>query len=282
MIESLRAFLLIAEHGTLTGAARHAHVTQPALTATLRRLEESFDARLFDRGRSGATLTEAGRALLPHARAAVVAADEGRRAVEALAKLEAGEVRIGGGASACTYLLPPVLSAFRKRFPKVALRLREAPEELALAAFEAGELDIVVISGKRGELFRHEQLVLVAAPHVVASELPFVAFLPGSLVRATLDKKFPGAEITMELGSISTVKGAVRAGLGKALIGSSAVATDLALGRLVLVNDKRVPIARELRLVHRGLERLPPAARALRAMLLASRPAKARRAAGAS
>lgn len=272
MLEPLRHFLAVADHGTFTSAARHVHVSQPALTSSIHRLERDLDARLFDRGRLGATLTAAGRALLPHARAAVVAVVEGRAAVDALARLSAGEVRIGGGQTACTYLLPPLLSAFRRKHPKVALKLREMPEDAAQDAFEAGELDLVVVTGDEGEPFRAEQVVLVAAPNVDARALPFISFAPGSAVRAMQDRHFPGVEIAMELGSISTVKGSVRAGLGIALVSRSAVATDLELGRLVEVKDPRVPLPRPLRLRHRGRERLSPAAAALRALLLADAP----------
>ncbi len=272
MIEGFRHFLLIADHGTFTAAARHAHLSQPALTASIRRLEEQLDARLFDRGRLGATLTAAGKALLPHARAAAVAVDEGVAAVARLATIEAGEVRIGGGSTACTYLLPPLLSAFRRKHPKVAIYLRELPEESAVDAFERGELDLVVATGKRGDRFRDEDVVLVAAREVDPDALPFITLPRGSAVRAMLDQYFPKAPITMELASISTVKGSVRAGLGMALISRSAVATDLALGRLVLVRHPAVPIPRPLRLLHRGVDRLSPPARALRALLLADAP----------
>ncbi len=272
MLESLRHFVLVAEQATFTAAARHAHVSQPALTASIRRLEAVVGARLFDRGRHGATLTAAGAALLPHARAAAVAVAEGRRAVAQLERLDTGEVRIGGGQTACTYLLPPVLSVFRRKHPKIAVRLREMPEELAVDAFDAGELDFVVAGHGAGEMFRDDQVVLVAAPGADPRTLPFVAFARGSAVRALMDRDFPGVEIGLELGSISTVKGSVRAGLGVALISRTAVATDLELGRLVEVRDPRTPIARPLRLVHRGVDRLSPAARALRTILLRDAP----------
>lgn len=279
MIEGFRHFLLIAEHGSYTKAARHAHLSQPALTASIRRLEQLLEARLFDRGRHGAALTEAGRVLLPHARAATVAMIEGQRAVAAIGRLDAGEVRVGGGQTACTYLLPPVLSAFRRKYPKVALRLREMPEELAVDAFDAGELDLVVAGDASGELFRDDQIVLVAAPPGPATRAraPFIAFAPGSAVRAVMDRHFADAEVTMELGSISTVKGAVRAGLGIALVSRTAVATDLELGRLVEVKDPRTPLPRPLYLVHRGVERLSPAAAELRRMLLVDAPPRKRR-----
>jgi len=72
----------------------------------------------------------------------------------------------------------------------------------------------------------------------------------------------------MELGSIAAVKGNVRAGIGMALVSRAAVESDLAGGRLVEVPDPRTPIARTLSLIHRGRERLPPAAAALREQLL--------------
>jgi DNA-binding transcriptional LysR family regulator len=278
MLEQLRHFLHIAELGSFTAAARRAHVSQPALTAAIRRLEAELDARLFDRGRHGAELTLAGRTLLPHARAAVIALDEGVREVGRLVALEAGEVRIGGGSTACTYLLPPVLSLFRRRHPKVSIVLRELPEEVAVDAFERGELDLVVASASHGEPFRDEEVVLVAAPGRDAASLPFITFQPGSAVRTLLDRHFPGRPIAMELGSIGVVKGSVRAGLGVALISKSAVATDLSLGRLVEVPSPVTPIARPLRLLHRGLDRLSEPARALRAMLLADAPRGVRRA----
>lgn len=282
MYEALRHFQLVAEHGTFTKAARRANITQPALTSSIHRLEESFGARLFDRGRLGATLTEAGRALLPHARASLVALEDGKRAVAALQHLEAGEVRVGGGSTACTYLLPPVLSAFRKRYPGVALTLREMPELQAVEAFDSGELDLVVATGSRGEPFREEKVVLVAAKGADASALPHITFPPGSAVRTLLDRHFPEAKITMELASISSAKGSVRAGLGVMLISKAAVQTDLDLGRLVEIDDPRTPLDRPLSLLHRGIDRLSPAAAALRSMLIADAPKPPRAARGRS
>ena len=95
MFDSFAHLLLIVEHGTFTEAARHAHLSQPALTASIRRLEEAFGAQLLHRGRRGASLTAAAEALLPRARAALAAVAEGRRAVDEVLELRVGEVRLG-------------------------------------------------------------------------------------------------------------------------------------------------------------------------------------------
>lgn len=272
MLDSLRHFLLVAEHGSFTQAARRAGLSQPALTASIRRLEETLEIRVLERGRFGARLTPAGSQLIPHARAGIVAIEEGLRSMRALVHLEAGRVTLGAGSTACTYHLPQSLLQFRRRYPHILLVLRELPEADAIAALERGELDIAIVGQKDGELFRNEEIVLVKAPGGKERLLPFLTLPRGTATRELLEELFPHAEVAMEISSVSTIKGAVRAGLGVALISKSAVATDLELGRLALVADPRTPIPRPLRLVHRGLDRLTPAARAMRALLLADAP----------
>ncbi|MCB9620165.1 MAG: LysR family transcriptional regulator [Sandaracinus sp.] len=292
MLDELKHFLAIVEHGTFREAARRVHLSQPALTAAMHRLEEHFGARLLHRGRSGAVPTAAGAALVPRARAALAALEDGKRAIEEIEGLHAGEVRVGAGATACTYLLPPILAAFRREHARVRFLLRETTSEEALDGLHAGDLDLAILSegvrGPRGrrarvlppthglegvqhDLWRTDPLVLVCAPGVDAATAPHVTFRRGATTRALFERFFPEAEIVMELGSIAAVKGNVRAGVGVALVSENAVIDDLARGLLVRVPDSRTPIVRELRVAHRGVERLPPAAAALREVLLAER-----------
>lgn len=271
MLDELQHLLLIAEHGTFTEASRHAHLSQPALTASIRRLEQSFGAPLLTRGRRGAELTAAGAALVPRARAAFAALEDGRRAVEEIAGLRAGEVRIGAGAASCTYLLPPYIAAFRRAHPSIRFRLREGLPDAVLEEVERGEVDLGVLTARPGlgDPWLRDDLLLVAAPGHSARGAPFVTFPRGSTHRQLLDELFPEADVVMELSSIAAVKANVRAGIGIALISSAAVAADLAAKRLVRLRDPRTPVRRELALVHRGVDRLAPAAAELRLRLLA-------------
>ncbi|MCU0673886.1 MAG: LysR family transcriptional regulator [Myxococcota bacterium] len=301
-MDELKQFLAIVEHGTFREAARRAHLSQPALTAAMQRLEAHFGARLLHRGRTGAAPTAAGDALVSRARAALAAIDEARRAIEEIEGLHAGEVRVGAGATACTYLLPPTLAAFRREHARVRFLLRETTTDEALDALHAGELDLAIVSegvrrqprtGRRGvgareeapsrglrdvehDLWRTDPLVLVCAPGVDPKTAPHVTFRRGATTRALFERFFPGAEIVMELGSIAAVKGNVRAGVGVALVSENAVLDDLARGLLVRVPDARTPIVRELRVAHLGVERLPPAAAALREVLLSERSSERR------
>lgn len=277
MIDGLRHFVLIAEHGTFTAAARHAHLSQPALTASIQRLEEAMGARLFHRDRTGTELTAAGKTLRPRALAILASVEDARRAVTEVCGIEAGEVRLGAGATACTYLLPPTLALFREKYPGVRFLLREATTPEVLDALARGELDLGVVTHAGGELWRRDDLILIASRELAKERkdavlsAPFVTFARGSTTREMLDKHFPSAEIVMELGSIASVKGNVLAGIGIALVSRSAVERQLAEGRIVEIPHPKTPIPRPLHLVHRGRDRLPPAAAALRKLLLATR-----------
>jgi DNA-binding transcriptional LysR family regulator len=268
MLDDLLNFVRVVEHGTFTQAARAAHLTQPALSVSMRRLEQHFEAPLFDRGRHGAALTAAGSALLPHARAAIAAVEDGRRAIREVQGLERGEVRIGAGATTATYLLPPLLARFRRRHPGVRIVLRELSLDAAREAVEKGEIDLAVMTGPGGEHWRDDAFVLVGAPGTRFRGSPFLTFPHGTVTRAALERHFPDAVIVMELGSIAAIKHHVVERIGIALLSRAAVSRDLAIKRLVELRHPATPIPRELVLEHRGVERLPPAAAALRELLL--------------
>ncbi len=275
MLDELRYLVLIADAGTFTSAARHAHLSQPALSAAVKRLEDAMGARLFHRGAGGATLTAAGQALLPRARAALAAVEDGRRAVAEVEAGESGEVRIGAGATACTYLLPPILAAYRKRWPSVMLRVREAFGDQLEAMIEKGEIDVAIVTAlprrtpqKPYDWWRDDELVVVGAPGVNPRTAGWITFGDGSPTRTLLLARNPGAQIVMELGSIAAVKGHVRAGIGLALVSRAAVAADIGRGALVEVDLPWSPVMRRLALRHRGTDRLPPAAARLRELLV--------------
>ncbi|MCB9548879.1 MAG: LysR family transcriptional regulator [Myxococcales bacterium] len=267
MLDELHHLVLVAEHGTFTAASRHAHLSQPALTASIQRLERWFDVRLFDRGRHGAALTAAGEALLPRARAALAAVEDGRRAIREVMELAAGEVRLGAGHTACTCLLPPLLAAFRAEHPGIRLHLREGFTADLRALVDQGELDLAILTGVGTEPWRPDRLVVVAAPGVADADAPFVAFSAPSPTRALVHRFFPDAEIAMELGSIAAIKAHVEAGVGRALISEVAVADEVARGRLIVHPHPELDLDRQLWLHHR--ENLPPAAAALRDRLRA-------------
>jgi len=288
MLDAYQHFVWVVELGTFTAAAARAHLSQPALSASIRKLEDHVGARLLRRHARGAEPTAAGEALLPRVRQALAALDDGRRAVAEVEGLATGEVRVGAGATACTYWLPPLIAAFHQAHPGVTVRLRELFSSRVGEAVAAGDIHLGVgtpMAQVDSEPWRDDELVLVATEAVVerlafdgdrlAAGTPVVGFPRGSSLRAHQDAALPDAEVVMEVRSFAAVKGLVRAGIGVALLSRSSVEHDLAHGRLVEVVDRRMVQSRPMALLHTGIERLPPAGRALRALLRReSRPAQ--------
>lgn len=271
MTDELRHFLLICGHGTFTAAARHAHLSQPALTASIQRLEHAMGSELLLRGPRGAVPTAAGEALRPFAEAALGAIEQGQRAVRAIADLEHGEVRVGAGAMACTYLLPERLTAFRRRHPGIDLQLREYEGTAVQRQVHNGQLDLGIVADvDAAEPWGDDELVLIASPDTPARA--HVTFFPGANHRALLDRHFPEVSVAMELNSLEAVKAHAMAGMGVALLSRTAVQAELDRGQLVVVPDDRTPVVRRLGLLHAGVQRLSPAARALRDHLHAAPP----------
>jgi len=269
MLDELRCFLLIVEHGSFTAASRPAHLSQPALTAAIRRLEQAFGARLLHRGRRGAEPSAAGRALLPSARAALAAVEDGRRAVAELAGLGRGEVRIIAGDTVCTHLMPAPIANFRRRYPGVRFQVREAFPDEVRAAVDDGSTDLGVIGGERGrDPWLRDELILVGPRGQRGLDAPFISFPPASATRKLLARYFPDSDVVMELGSIASVIGNVQAGAGIALVSRLSAASELAAGRIVEIPSPHTPIARRFSLLHRGVQYLPPAAAAFRRLLL--------------
>ncbi len=268
MLDPLHHLVLIAQHGTFTEASRLAHLSQPALTASIQRLEQQLDARLLDRGPGGARPTEAGRALLPWAEAALAAVDRGRQAVAAVQGLRTGHVHLGAGGSTSTYLLPPVLAAFRRVAPGVTVSVLEVGPRALVQRVRDGRLDLGIAPDVEGEPWRDDVLVWVASPQLEVDGAPYLALPRGTSHRTLLQQAVPDAQVAIELSSLTALVAHAEAGLGIALISRLEVGDALAAGRLVELKLSAAPVARQLRLVHRGVARLSPAAAALRQVLL--------------
>src|ERR1044071_10043526 len=124
----LRAFLAIVRCGSLGLAAEALHITQPALSRIVRRLDEQLEVQLFERRTTGMELTAFGQALLPHA---TVLSAEGARALEQINSLRGlghGTLRIGSVASAAITLLPPVLDRMLTHWPNLHVQITDAVE----------------------------------------------------------------------------------------------------------------------------------------------------------
>lgn len=146
-LRQLAHFVAVAEELHFTRAATRVHVVQSSLSASIHSLEREVGAALFVRDSRRVTLTQAGRALLPAARRALAAVEEGRDAVAGIRGVLRGQLHVGAIQTLGVIDLPALLVAFRRAHPGVTIRLsHDAAPVLAQAAAE-DQLDIAFIDG---------------------------------------------------------------------------------------------------------------------------------------
>src|SRR5262249_59489664 len=122
-------------------AAELLHVTQPALSKQIQRLEDTVGGALVIRGYRNVRLTEAGQVLLTRARLLLQESSSALEATHKAVRGELGTLRIGFGLATIEKLLPDGLLRFRQKYPGVELRLRGMPSLDQLAAFACGQID---------------------------------------------------------------------------------------------------------------------------------------------
>jgi DNA-binding transcriptional LysR family regulator len=171
----LRPFVALADELHFGRAAGRLHVTQPALSQQIARLERQLGVRLFARTRTRVELTEAGAAMLPSARAAVEAAAVADEIARAHARGEAGELRLGISPGA-HYLAQAVLAEFARRRPKVRVRAHQDNSGVLAEQVADGRLELALgfstapVDGVVCEPLRDEPAVVaVAGDHALAA-----------------------------------------------------------------------------------------------------------------
>ncbi|MGH2525055.1 MAG: LysR family transcriptional regulator, partial [Anaerolineales bacterium] len=145
-IRHLTYFLAVAEHLNFSRAAEELHVAQPAISQQIRALEKELGVQLFDRAGRRVALTEAGRALLPHARQVLAAVEAAQNEVRERSSLARGTASLGAPPTVSTHLLPAQLTRFKQRYPGLEVTLREAGTETLLRLVEDSKLDLAIVA----------------------------------------------------------------------------------------------------------------------------------------
>jgi DNA-binding transcriptional LysR family regulator len=144
-IRQLECFVAVVDERSFTRAAQRIGITQPSLSQHIRALEEELNGAVLDRLPQGASLTPAGRSLLPEARAALRALERGRLAARAALELEAGELELATVLSMAVGLLPRHIRVWHERYPNVSIRLHEFRHRNLLEdAVEQGVADLAI------------------------------------------------------------------------------------------------------------------------------------------
>ena len=145
-LATLNAFIAIAELGSFSEAAERLHLTQPAVSKRIASLEQQLSVRLFDRLGREVSLTEAGRALLPRAYQILNVLDDTRRALTNLNGEISGHLTLATSHHIGLHRLPPLLRAFTRAHPQVALDIQFLDSEVAYEEVLHGRAELAVIT----------------------------------------------------------------------------------------------------------------------------------------
>ena len=165
----MRSLLAVAEHGAITPAANALHLTQPTLSRRIQQLEEALGTSLLVRSRKGVSLTEMGRLVVQEGRVLVERWERMKDSLRAHENLEAGSVRIGGGATAVSFLLPEAIADFQRLHPAIRFVVKEAGSREVEADVMDEQLELGIVT-----LPIHPQwadgldVVPLATDHIVA------------------------------------------------------------------------------------------------------------------
>lgn len=144
-LHHLRYFVAIADRLSFSRAAADLDLTQPSLSRQMRDLEAELGAPLFNREGRRISLTAAGAALLPCARASLAEAERGRRSVREVLGARSGPLLIGASPQTAATVLAPLLGRYRRRHPGVEVRVVEEGALALIAMLEDGRLDLAVV-----------------------------------------------------------------------------------------------------------------------------------------
>ena len=284
-LRQLAYFVAVADEGNFTRAAATVHVAQPGVSAQIRHLERELGQDLLDRTGRNVSVTEAGAAVLPYARAALAAVAGARQAVEELTGLLRGHVTIGTltSISSDQVDLPGLLAGFHHDHPGVDVTLTVANSEELVDALRAGRLDLALIGLGATTPARIDTHILTSEPLVAVvslrdplaasttitlhalAERTLISLPRGTGLRSALEQACAAAgfapHVTFEAGDPRVLAELAARGLGVAIVPQSVAAarreqlhtlviTEPALqGRIALAwrsNGPISPLARAL------------------------------------
>ena len=244
-LRQLRYFVEVAEREHISEAADHLHVAQSAISRQIANLEDELGAPLFERIGRNVKLTPIGKTFLEHAIVALKAIDFAAKQVDEFLDPAKGTIKIGFPTSLASYVLPSVISAFKKAYPDVAFHLRQGSYKYLIEAVKSRELNLAFLGPlppKDEEinttlLFSENIHALLPASHPLAKQgsvhlmelkdEDFVSFPDGYVLHKVALEACKAAgfvpNITSEGEDMDALKGLVAAGIGVTLLPESSM-----------------------------------------------------------
>ena len=268
----LEHFLAVTDERTFTRAAERVCRTQPAVSQSIKKLEEEVGAPLFARDGHEVSLTEAGRVLAEYARRIVRLRDEALRQVTEIKSLQSGTLAIAAHEAAAVYLLPGPLRAYLQKYPDIKIgiyrsRLAEIPRQVMDREVDVGfvkeepafhELQWVEVYADQLLCVASPKHPLAGNPEVHIRDLAAEQFVLHHLCSTTTDailrlfeQSGTRCRIVAELWSFENIKSFVREEVGLAIVPGVTVRQELRDRTLVRIPLRELSIPRRTLMVYR-------------------------------
>lgn len=292
-IRQLRYFISVVRFGGV-GAAAEAHfVTQPAVSAQLKKLEEEVGEPLFERRGRRMILTPAGDHLVRSAESVLNQMDALEASLARFKGLETGTLRMGNIDAASIYVLPEIYRAFHSQYPGIQIEIVVGDTRALIDALNRGEIELATTTLPTDENklstrpFYRERLVAVAsAGHPLATrkrvtlgdlvEHGLIVYPARSTTRRLIDAVFAKHGVpthaTMEISSPEAIRRLTQAGLGVSILPDAVVKAGIDRGLLVALPVPGARFERHIGMVYRARAGLSPAARTFLEMVEAEFP----------
>ena len=286
-LSELQVFLTVAREGSFSRAAERLYRTQPAVSLTIRKLEDGLGQPLFVRGARPVRMTDAGTLLRDYAERLINLRDEVKKGLSELTGLNRGELSLGVNESSIHALLP-ALGQFRKLHAGIQIRVhrmfsRDIPHEVLNYRLDLGAVSFVPREAQlqATEILKDELTLVVPPKHPLAKRKEvdvtdlenesFVAHSVESPFRRRVIELFGRNRTTLnmpiEMPTIESIKRFVQMGMGVAIVPRMCVAWEIDRGWMKEVRVRQLNLPRHVYLVSRRGARLPHAAAELMRLL---------------
>jgi len=259
-LELYKVFYCVAKNESITRAANELLISQPAISKSIKTLEDQIDAPLFIRKRDGVELTDTGKTIFKKIKAAMELIDSAEDDLKALTNLETGVINIGASKTIIHEYLMPYIKEFHTKYPKIQLRIFTDRTSDLIKKAKAGIIDIIFtnmpysfpaefetqkVMQLHDGLFANEKFNNLKNKVITKEELeqlPLLVLTKGTTSRIILDDYCVENNITihpeMEFGSNTLIKEFTEAGFGIGMLSREHIKNELKEGKLFELNVK--------------------------------------------
>ncbi len=262
-----KSFLLVSEIGSISEAANRLRITQSALSRRIQQFEKQLGGQLIYRSRKGIELTEIGKIAFNECGKLINIHKRLLESISSQQGLKSGCVKIGGGATAVSHILPFTIAKFREKHPEILFQLKEAGSAEVAKNVSNGDIELGIVTlplNEQGLSIKHtiiDDIVLIShhdhpltkQKNIKTKDLikfPFVGFDSDTVLRKLIDEKIRKLgyeiQIVMELRSIPSILQMVITTGSLAFVSRLAIKDNNQVKELQIVDLK---IARKLALI---------------------------------